>query len=256
MDANRHTSRKKVVLWICLLGTFMLSAAPAQAQDPPQQGTVVDQGAVVDTAAAAADLLRTGVDDTQLKPGEFLWLPAAQRAIGGPLVIIVNLNGQRAYVYRDGEPIAITTVSTGRPGRETPTGTFEILAKERMHHSNIYDDAPMPFMQRLTWSGLSLHAGHLPGYPASHGCVRLPEKFAQQLFDLTETGETVVISENGSAEALAHAGLDTQIDSLANNASTLHAIVVAAAPAVDSTAGDGATRAIAKDTDGAYSDAP
>jgi hypothetical protein len=222
----------------------------ARAQENPSAPSIPD--------LAAADM-RAGVDENQLKPGEFVWLPAAQGDTGAPLMIIVNLSAQRAYVYRDGEPIAVTTVSTGRPGRESPTGTFEILAKERMHHYNIYDDAPMPFMQRLTWTGLSMHAGHLPGYPASHGCVRLPEKFAQQLFDLTETGETVVISEDGSAEALARAGLGTQNDLLANSASTLHAAIVGAvglAPAVDSTARDGATRAIAEDMDAAYSDAP
>jgi hypothetical protein len=224
--------------------------SPAWAQENPSAPLAPD--------IAAANLLRAGVDENQLKPGEFVWLPAVQPDTGAPLMIIVNLSAQRAYVYRDGEPIAVTTISTGRPGRETPTGTFEILAKERMHHSNIYDDAAMPFMQRLTWSGLTLHAGHLPGYPASHGCVRLPEKFAQQLFDLTETGETVVISDDGSAEALARAGLDMQVDLPANSASTVHAIVgaVGPAPALDSTARDGATRAIAEDTDATYSDAP
>jgi hypothetical protein len=206
-----------------------------------------------DTALSpAADLLRTGVDDTLLKTGEFVWLPAAVRARGAPLTIIVSLSGQRAYVYRDGEEIAITTVSTGRPGRETPTGTFEILAKERIHHSNIYDDAPMPFMQRLTWTGLSMHAGHLPGYPASHGCVRLPPKFAEQLFGLTEPGEIVVITDDGSAEALARAGLNAPADPL--TASTIHQVVGAVGPAAATDAGsDSPSRSDRSDRDGAFS---
>jgi hypothetical protein len=240
-------SLRKRIFPLLLCASLVAIVSPTRAQETPTTPLPPD--------LVAADLLRAGIDESQLKAGEFLWLPAAQSDTSAPLTIIVDLRGQRAYVYRAGEPIAITTVSTGRPGRETPTGTFEILQKERMHHSNIYDDAPMPFMQRLTWSGLTLHAGHLPGYPASHGCVRLPEKFAQQLFGLTETGETVVISDDGSAEALARAGLDTQNGLLANSASTLHAIVVPA-PAVDATAGDGVTRTIAEDTDGGYSHAP
>jgi len=238
---------RKRIFPLLICDSLFATVSPARAQETTTAPLPPD--------VVAADLLRAGIDENQLKPGEFLWLPAAQSDNTAPLTIIVDLRGQRAYVYRAGEPIAVTTVSTGRPGRETPTGTFEILQKERMHHSNIYDDAPMPFMQRLTWSGLTLHAGHLPGYPASHGCIRLPEKFARQLFDLTETGGLVVISENGSAAALARAGLETQIDLLANGASTLHAIVgaVGPAPAVDATAGEGATRAIADDSDDAYS---
>ena len=209
------------------------------------------------TDIAGADLLRAGVEEDQLKPGEFVWLPAARHDADAPLMIIVNLSAQRAYVYRDGEPIAVSTVSTGRPGRETPTGTFEILAKERLHHSNLYDNAPMPFMQRLTWTGLSLHAGNLPGHPASHGCVRLPAKFAEQLYKLTEPGESVLISDDGSAEALARAGLDAQLRLLANTASTIHAVIGADGPAASATQNGGSdattTDAIASDTDGAFS---
>jgi hypothetical protein len=114
------------------------------------------------------------------------------------MLIIVNLAAQRAVVFRNGVPFAATTVSTGRPGRETPTGIFTVLQKEVVHHSKTYDNAPMPFMQRLTWKGIALHAGNLPGYPASHGCVRLPAKFAQLLYSETSLGMTVVIANNAA----------------------------------------------------------
>lgn len=127
-----------------------------------------------------------------LRAGEFVWAP--ELAPSGPLAVIVSLPTQRAYVYRNGVRIGISTVSTGRPGYETPSGVYSILQKHREHYSNLYDNAPMPYMQRLTWDGLALHAGGLPGYPASHGCVRLPTKFAEQLFAATTPGSIVVIA--------------------------------------------------------------
>lgn len=131
-----------------------------------------------------------------LRPGEYAWAPAL--APEGPMVIVVSLPEQRAYVYRNGIRIGVSTVSTGKAGHETPTGVFGILQKRRMHYSNLYDDAPMPFMQRLTWDGIALHAGQLPGYPASHGCVRLPHGFSRLLFEATAHGMTVVIASDAS----------------------------------------------------------
>jgi hypothetical protein len=128
-----------------------------------------------------------------LKAGEFVWAP--QIAPSGPVLMIVNLKTQRALLFRNGVPIAATTVSTGRPGRSTPTGIFTILEKQVVHHSSKYDNAPMPYMERLTWGGVALHAGHLPGYPASHGCIRLPPEFAQRLYGVTRLGMTVVITD-------------------------------------------------------------
>jgi hypothetical protein len=130
----------------------------------------------------------------ELKPGGYLWAPAI--APRGPVTMIISLATQRAYVYRNGVPIGVSTVSTGSPGHETPTGIFVILQKAVTHHSNRYSNAPMPFMQRLTWSGIAMHAGNLPGYPASHGCIRLPPKFAKLLFGITIRGLTVVITDD------------------------------------------------------------
>jgi lipoprotein-anchoring transpeptidase ErfK/SrfK len=153
-------------------------------------------------------------DGLSLRAGQFAWLPGADTAGDGPVAMLVNLSAQRAYLYRNGRRIAVTTVSTGRPGHDTPTGVFPILGKERMHHSNRYDNAPMPWMQRLTQWGHALHAGNVRPYPASHGCVRLPAEFARQLYSLTQPGDLVIISQDDTprsiAIALAVAGMDDQ----------------------------------------------
>jgi hypothetical protein len=112
----------------------------------------------------------------------------------GPVRIVVSLSQQKAFVYKAGALVAASPVSTGRRGHETPTGTFPILEKQVHHRSNKYSNAPMPFMQRLTPYGIALHAGHVPGYPASHGCIRLPWGFAKRLYGLTSYGTTVTIT--------------------------------------------------------------
>lgn len=137
----------------------------------------------------------------ELRPGQFAWAP--QLAPDGPVLLIVNTSSQRAVLYRNGIPIAATTVSTGRPGYQTPTGIFSILQKHVEHYSSKYDNAPMPFMQRLTWSGVALHAGQLPGYPASHGCIRLPSGFARLLYGVTRLGMTVVVTDKVSIPRVA-----------------------------------------------------
>ncbi|HEY0625097.1 MAG TPA: L,D-transpeptidase family protein [Allosphingosinicella sp.] len=128
-----------------------------------------------------------------LKPGQFAWHP--ERASSGPLEVVVSLSQQMAYVYRGGTLIGASTVSSGKPGHDTPVGHFPILQKRAKHFSNKYDNAPMPFMQRLNWHGVALHGGAIPGYPASHGCVRLPHKFAQKLFAATTLGSSVYIMD-------------------------------------------------------------
>jgi lipoprotein-anchoring transpeptidase ErfK/SrfK/predicted nucleic acid-binding Zn-ribbon protein len=119
-----------------------------------------------------------------------------ERAGKGPLVINVSINRQRLTVYDENGPVTSSPVSTGRIGHATPTGVFSIVQKKRMHHSNIYDSAPMPNMQRITWSGVALHAGALPGYPASHGCIRLPHGFSKKLYGITQMGTRVIVSRD------------------------------------------------------------
>ena len=142
-------------------------------------------------------------DGLSLEPGEFAWLPGSDENRAAPVTLLVSLRDQRGYLYREGRRIAVTTVSTGRPGYDTPTGVFPIMGKKKTHYSNRYDDAPMPWMQRLTRWGHALHAGDVRPRPASHGCVRLPPEFAEQLFALTRTGDLVVISEDVSPRSLA-----------------------------------------------------
>jgi lipoprotein-anchoring transpeptidase ErfK/SrfK len=163
----------------------------------------------------------------ELKPGEFEWQPGWDAESRAPVMVMVSLDEQRAYVYREGQRIGTSTVSSGKPGHETPTGVFEILQKQKLHHSNLYQNertgapAPMPWMQRLSWDGVALHAGRVRARPASHGCVRLPDKFAQQLYTITERGGLVVISENVSIDALLRAGLEAPLAIMLNSAASL-----------------------------------
>ena len=120
----------------------------------------------------------------------------SQEVAKGPLQIIISIADQRISVYDDGTLIARSSVSTGVQGHPTPIGVFSIIGKELWHRSNIYSAAPMPYMQRITWSGIALHAGVLPGHPASHGCIRLANDFAIRLWRLTKRGTRVIIAHH------------------------------------------------------------
>ena len=133
----------------------------------------------------------------KLTSGDFVWEP--ERSAAGPVLIVVSKPEQVAYVYRNGIRIARSSVSTGRPGHPTPVGVFDILEKEKDHVSTIYKGAEMPWMERLTWNGIAMHAGDLPGYPDSHGCVRLPLEFSKLLYTVTTKGGTVIIADETSA---------------------------------------------------------
>lgn len=148
-------------------------------------------GAALAAGATVSSAFDTPVLD--LKPGEWIW--DDRIAPAGPIMVVINLNTQRAYVYRNGVRIGVTTVSSGKPGKKTPTGIFTILQKNKDHKSNLYNSAPMPYMQRLTWDGIALHAGNLPGYPASHGCIRMPLEFSKKLFEVSNMGMTVVVTD-------------------------------------------------------------
>jgi hypothetical protein len=145
----------------------------------------------------------------KLRPGRFVWRP--DRAPSGPVEVVVSIKAQRAYIFRDRKLIAVSTVSTGRRGNATPTGSFPILQKRRVHFSNLYNNAPMPNMQRMTWDGIALHAGAIPGYPASHGCVRLPMEFSKLLFEVTSIGSVVHVLADTPPSAIAALDLATQI---------------------------------------------
>ena len=165
----------KSMIHLLAAGLLVTASAPLMAQGSPK--------------SAALELAKKA---DALKPGEWLLYP--QIAPDGPTLVYVDLARQRATVYRNGVRIGVSTISSGKKGNSTPTGVFTILQKNKVHHSSTYNNAPMPYMQRLTWKGVALHAGNLPGYPASHGCVRLPLEFAKRLFEVTEMGGTVVIA--------------------------------------------------------------
>ena len=182
--------------------------AVAETADPDAIQSFVDQA--VATHRVAVEDRRIGkqieADASKLRPGRYVW--KADHVQSGPMAIVVSLSAQRAYVFRDRRLVAVSTVSTGRATHRTPTGTFPILQKNREHFSNLYNNAPMPNMQRLTWDGVALHAGVIPGYPASHGCVRLPMEFSRLLFGATRMGEIIhVVADTPSSEmrALEHA---------------------------------------------------
>lgn len=166
----------------------LAAAALALGAAGSAQRVEIGTGSVVDTVE-------------KLKAGQYIWAPVV--APSGPMVLIVNTHRQRAVLFRNGVPIAATTVSTGRAGRETPTGVFTVLQKQVVHHSSKYDNAPMPYMQRLTWQGVALHAGHLPGYPASHGCIRMPAGFAKLLYGITSLGMTVIVTDHATQPRIA-----------------------------------------------------
>ena len=140
--------------------------------------------------ASALESRFTPSDAMRLRPGQYRWAAYDDAA---PISVAIDLTNQRAFVFQGQALVGISAISSGRRGHGTPTGTFPILEKSRFHRSNIYSNAPMPFMQRLTWGGIALHAGYDPGRPASHGCIRLPYGFARVLFQATRVGGTVAV---------------------------------------------------------------
>jgi lipoprotein-anchoring transpeptidase ErfK/SrfK len=126
-----------------------------------------------------------------LKPGQYLWRDVPD-GVGAERVVI-SLSDQRAYLYRGDSLVAIAAISTGKDAKPTPTGIFSVLDKRPMYRSKKYDNAPMPWMQRIDKYGVALHAGYNPGRPASHGCVRLPSAFAKKLYSVTDLGTPVII---------------------------------------------------------------
>jgi len=126
----------------------------------------------------------------------------------GPFQIVVAIAKQQVALYGQDGLIARAPISTGMPGHPTPLGVFTVISKAKWHQSNIYSGAPMPYMQRITWSGIAMHAGPRPGYPASHGCIRLPEDFAVQLFHTTKIGARVIVTREPAAPVeITHAKL-------------------------------------------------
>ncbi len=195
---NSYSRPRRAIKAVVLATALMLAVGSAGAQD------AVPPPVAPDAAAASTSTVR-------LEAGEYLWMP--EMAPAGPVVLVISLPEQLLHVYRNGVRIGVSTVSTGKAGHETPTGVFSILQKRKEHYSNLYNNAAMPYMQRLTWDGIALHAGNVPGYPASHGCVRLPYKFSQKLYGVTANGMTVVVAnEQSHAPAVSNPGWFAPVD--------------------------------------------
>jgi hypothetical protein len=170
---------------MCAVGSTM-APAPASALE-----TYEAKAAASDAASQAQFDMFEAFGFKRLKPGQFLWRDVPEGA--GPERVVISLSDQLAYLYRGGTLMAVATVSTGVEGRDTPTGIFSVLDKRTMYRSKKFDNAPMPWMQRIDQYGVALHAGYNPGRPASHGCIRLPAQFAKKLYTVTGLGTPVYI---------------------------------------------------------------
>ena len=178
----------KLALTLAVTGAFALCVPTVPAAASFE--TAEAKEAASDAAALARQDMLEAFGEKSLKPGQYLWRNAP--GDGEPRGV-VSLGDQLAFLYRGSTLVAVSTISSGKPGNDTPTGVFPILEKKRMHRSIKYENAPMPFMQRIDKFGVALHGGHLPGHPASHGCIRLPGDFAAKLFRVTDIGTPVLI---------------------------------------------------------------
>jgi lipoprotein-anchoring transpeptidase ErfK/SrfK len=179
---------KRLALVLALAGMCTLNPAavsPARAAETYQA-----QAAASDAASQARLDMMEAFGEKTLKPGQYVWRDVAA---DGPERVVISLSDQLAYLYRGDTLVAASTISSGRAGRDTPMGIFAVLDKRPFYRSKKYDNAPMPWMQRIDQYGIALHAGFNPGVPASHGCVRLPTAFAKKLYSVTDLGTPVYI---------------------------------------------------------------
>ncbi|HEY7807641.1 MAG TPA: L,D-transpeptidase family protein [Croceibacterium sp.] len=170
------------------LAATLALAAPAYAQ---ADGQAAPSTATGKTKPDPYPTMYEVFGQDSLENGKFMWKEGATEVDR----VVLVLSDQMIFAYDKDEMVGVSTVSTGRPGHETRPGSFKILAKHRYYYSKKYDNAPMPYMQQITSYGVALHAGQLPGRPASHGCIRLPTQFAANLFAVTQIGTPVVIEQ-------------------------------------------------------------
>lgn len=178
---------KHVTLAWALTGALALASTAAGATSE----TLEARTAAAEAVDRANDDMADSFAGKALEPGQFLWKEGRDDSV--VTRVVIGLNEQLAFAYDGDELIGVSTISSGTEKHPTPTGIFPILEKKRMHRSIRYDNAPMPFMQRLDDYGVAMHAGNLPGRPASHGCIRLPDGFAAKLFAATQIGTEVLI---------------------------------------------------------------
>ncbi|MDP9423314.1 MAG: L,D-transpeptidase family protein [Pseudomonadota bacterium] len=165
---------------------LLMAATPAAAKyETPEAKAEASEAALM----ARLDM-EAVFGPKELKPGQYLW---RKGSFDGDPRVVIGLSDQLAYLYRGEDLVAVAAISSGTDEHPTPKGIFEVRLKKPFHRSIKYDNAPMPFMQMFDQYGTALHAGHNPGYPASHGCVRLPSEFAKRLYGVTGVGATVMI---------------------------------------------------------------
>jgi L,D-transpeptidase catalytic domain len=179
-----------------LIGVALTASLAGCSSLSPRYAPIVPMAPVVITNPLTLSAEREAMatfGNRPLRPGDFVWVPASAMPKTGTMSVLISMRSQRGYVYRGGRLIAVTTVSTGVADHPTDPGRWPIIGKARFHRSNKYSNAPMPYMQRLDKWGRALHAGVVPGYAASHGCIRLPTVVAKRLFELTKVGDVVDI---------------------------------------------------------------
>ncbi|WP_265570203.1 L,D-transpeptidase family protein [Sphingomicrobium nitratireducens] len=178
------------LLAVALATTALALSAPAGSTTASTIETPEAKAAASELADEAYDDFVDRFDATEIAPNKYRW---NAEGASGPSRVVISLDRQMAFVYRGDTLVGAASVSTARDGMITPKGIFPIWLKKKMHYSRKYDNAPMPYMQMIDQYGIALHAGHNPGYPASHGCIRLPKSFAAKLFAMTDIGTTVHI---------------------------------------------------------------
>jgi hypothetical protein len=181
---------KQLALALALTGSCVfattVASTPAMALE-----TYEAQMEASDAASQARIDMLDAFGPKELKPGQYVWRDVPESA--GSERVVISLSDQMAYLYRGSTLMAATTISSGTDEKPTPVGIFSVFNKTPMHRSKKYDNAPMPFAQFFDPAGIALHAGHNPGHPASHGCVRLPSAFAKKLYSVTEIGTPVYV---------------------------------------------------------------
>lgn len=178
-------------LAIALAATALLALNPQAVSAAAESESYQAQATASDAAMNAHEDMVQAFGKDSLRPGQYLWRDVPESA--GDERVVISLSDQIAYVYRGNTLMAVSSISSGRPGYDTPTGVFQILNKEPMHRSKKYDDAAMPWSEFFTSYGAALHAGGTPGEPSSHGCVHLPTAFAKKLYTVTDIGTPVLI---------------------------------------------------------------
>ena len=181
---------KKLALALALTGSCVLATTVATTPASALE-TYEAKMQASDAASQARIDMMDAFGPKELRPGQFVWRDVPDTA--GPERVVISLSDAMAYLYRGNTLMAATTISSGRDSKPTPTGIFSIFRKTEMYRSKKYDNAPMPWMQRIDQYGVALHGGFNPGYPASHGCIRLPVAFAKKLYSVTGVGTPVYI---------------------------------------------------------------